>query len=68
VAVGAGMGLLDPDLVGINLLAEQVEAAEWRRRDPVRRATWLAATGVVGMGLWAGWLGWQIREDRSFRA
>jgi type IV pilus assembly protein PilM len=65
VAVGAGMGLLDPDLVGINLLAEQVEALEWRRRDPVRRAAWLAGVGVLGMGLWAGWLAWQIRETEA---
>jgi type IV pilus assembly protein PilM len=65
VAVGAGMGLLNPELVGINLLAEQVEAAEWRRRDPVRRAVWLAGTAVVAMGLWGGWLIWQTREAEA---
>jgi hypothetical protein len=54
------VGLLDPDLAGIDLLAERVEEAEGRRRDPARRARWLVAAAVVGMGIWGGWLGFQI--------
>jgi len=68
VAVGAALGLLNQDLVGINLLAERVEAAAWRRRDPVRRVRWLAMAAVIGMGIWAGWLTFQIwRADALAR-
>jgi type IV pilus assembly protein PilM len=65
VAVGAAMGMLNPDLVGLNLLAEQVEAAEWRRRDPVRRAIWLVGAAMLAMGLWAGWLMWQLQQTEE---
>jgi type IV pilus assembly protein PilM len=68
VAVGAALGFLDPELDGINLLAERAEEAAWRRRDPVRRARWLAGFAVFGMALWAGWLGFQAwRMDAYVR-
>ncbi len=60
VAVGAAVGLLNPDLGGLDLLSEQVEEAEWRRRDPVRRARWLGVTAAVALMLWAGWLVFRI--------
>jgi type IV pilus assembly protein PilM len=59
-AVGALLTWMEPDSIRLNLLAEEQELAEWRRRDPVRRATWLMVMLLAGVGAWAGWLGWQI--------
>src|SRR6185503_7631175 len=60
VAIGAGLGYLNPDLVTINLLAEEQEAVEARLRDPVRRATWMAGGVVTLMLLWALSLGFKL--------
>jgi type IV pilus assembly protein PilM len=61
VAIGAGLGILREDAVHIDFLAEQHEAAELRRRDPVRRAVWAGAALVGAMLVWAGVLGYQWR-------
>ena len=62
VAVGAGAGWFRGQRIPINFLAEQIEAAAARRRDPLR---WSAAIGAV-LGvlvlLWAGSICW-----RSFK-
>lgn len=42
--------------IHLNLLAEAQAAEELRRRDPVKRALWLAGLLVSVMLLWAGWL------------
>lgn len=42
--------------IRINLLAEQQAEEELRRRDPVKRAAYVAGALVVAMGLWAGFL------------
>jgi len=62
VAVGLGLGSFDPHSVRINLLAEEQEAVELRRRDPVRRARWVSAGALFLMFLWAGYLGLQLRR------
>jgi hypothetical protein len=45
--------------IRLNLLAEQQAAEELRRRDPVKRATWIAGTAVGVLVVWGGYL--QIR-------
>jgi len=60
VAIGAGLGSLDAELIPLNLLAEEQEAAELRRRDPVRRGFWVAIAAVVVMLFWACGLGWKL--------
>ena len=60
VAIGAGLAYLNRDLVEINLLAEEQEAVDLRRRDPVRRATWAAAGAIALMLLWAVSLGFKL--------
>ncbi len=60
VAIGAGLGLLNADLVPLNLLAEEQAAAEMRRRDPVRRGFQVAAAAVLAVLVWAGCLGLQL--------
>ncbi len=42
--------------IHLNLLAEAQAAEELRRRDPVKRALWLAGVLASVMLLWAGWL------------
>jgi hypothetical protein len=42
--------------IRINLLAEQQAADELRRRDPVKRATWLGGLIVGVMVVWSGYL------------
>jgi type IV pilus assembly protein PilM len=59
-AIGAGWGCLDQETISINLLSEQQEAVEMRRRDPVRRGSFIAATAVLLMLAWAGLLGFRI--------
>ena len=45
--------------IRINLLAEQQEADELRRRDPVKRATWVGGFLVGVLAVWCGYL--QVR-------
>jgi type IV pilus assembly protein PilM len=61
-AVGALLTWLEPEAIQLNLLAEDQELADLRRRDPVRRAILLTSVLLAGIGLWAAWLGWQIWE------
>src|SRR2546428_85645 len=42
--------------IRINLLAEQLAADELRRRDPVKRATWVGGFLVGVMAVWSGYL------------
>jgi len=42
--------------IRINLLAEQQAADELRRRDPVKRATWVGGLIVGVMAVWSGYL------------
>ena len=42
--------------IRLNLLAEAQAAAELRRRDPVKRALWVAGMMIVLMLLWSGYL------------
>lgn len=59
VAIGTGLGVLRPDSVRINFLAEEQEQEELRRQDPVRRGYYVAGAAVLAMLLWAGWIGWE---------
>src|SRR5437773_626305 len=45
--------------IRINLLAEQQAADELRRRDPVKRATWVGGLLVGVLAVWSGYL--QVR-------
>jgi len=49
--------------IRLNLLAEAQAAEELRRRDPVKRALWVAGGLVAAMLLWSGWL--QFRTMRA---
>jgi type IV pilus assembly protein PilM len=60
VAVGSGLGALISGLVSINLLADEQEVQEWRRRDPVRRGFWSAGFAVGLMVMWGAWEGYQL--------
>jgi len=42
--------------IRLNLLAEAQAAEELRRRDPVKRAAWVAGLLVSVMLLWSGWI------------
>ena len=42
--------------IRINLLAEQHAADELRRRDPVKRATWVGGLIVGALAVWSGYL------------
>jgi Tfp pilus assembly PilM family ATPase len=65
IAVGCAAGLLQTGAISIDLLAERQEAAEARRRDPVRRLA-MAGGAVVGLTvLWTAWLGWQYWHLRG---
>ncbi len=66
VVIGTAVAALRPDAVRINFLAEAQEAVELRRRDPVRRAAYVAGAVVVGVLAWAagiGWQTWTVRAD-----
>lgn len=62
-AIGAAMAWFKPGMVQINVLAEEQEAADLRRRDPIRRGSWLAGVLVALMVCWAGLL--QIKLWRA---
>jgi hypothetical protein len=68
VAIGAGLGTLNSKLVNINLLAEEQEAVIAIRRDPVRRARWMAGAVVLAALGFAGYLGLVLwRMDTELR-
>jgi len=54
--------------IRINFLAEQQAQEEERRRDPVKRAAWVAAAWVGLLLVWGGYLQaklWAINGDRE---
>jgi hypothetical protein len=51
--------------IHLNLLAEEQAAEELRRRDPVKRAMWVAGLLVAVMLLWSGWLQISAMRDRA---
>lgn len=60
VAVGVAVGVMLERAVRINMLAEKLEAAEARRRDPVRRLAF-AGAALVGVTLaYSASLGWEL--------
>jgi type IV pilus assembly protein PilM len=65
VAVGAALGWLNPELISINLLAEEQEAVELRRRDPVRRSYWIGSAAVAAVLLWSAWLGFKVWQANA---
>jgi type IV pilus assembly protein PilM len=65
VTLGVARSALRSDACGINLLAEQLEAQERRRRDPFRRAAVVAALLLLGAALWVGQLSLKLRSLRA---
>lgn len=65
VAIGAAAGWFNPQHMRINLLAEEQETAEMRRRDPVKRGAWAAAALVLLVLLWDGYLRLKLMMARS---
>ena len=63
VAAGAGLSALTSGLISINLLAEELETAEWRRQDPVRRGLWVSGLLVGLMLVWGGVLGYRLWQS-----
>jgi hypothetical protein len=51
--------------IRINLLAEQQEADELRRRDPVKRATWVGGFLVGLLAVWSGYLQFRLMAATS---
>jgi type IV pilus assembly protein PilM len=65
IAIGAGLGWLDPKRGRINFLAGQQEEEEARRRDPVRLG-WRVAAGLLAlMVLWSIILGFKSLSTSS---
>ena len=64
-AIGAGVTCLDAELPRINLLADQLAAAEARRRDPIRRGYQLAAVAVLLLLVWAGALWFKLSGRKA---
>ncbi len=60
VAIGAAVGWLNREAIQINLLVEEIEAAEIRRRDPVRWTIRAGAAAAALLIVWAGWLGFEM--------
>ena len=56
VALGAALGWNHANAIDINLLVDELEAAELRRRDPVRWTIRVGAAAALVLLLWAGWL------------
>jgi len=55
-AIGAAIQSLNPPDPDFDLLAEQKEAEELARRDPIRRAMKICASFLALLLAWAGWL------------
>lgn len=69
VAIGAAATWFHPGRIWINLLADQIELMEQRRRDPVRRSYWVAGFLVLLVLLWAGYLRFRLgRADAEMNA
>lgn len=65
VAIGAATGWFNPQQMRINLLAEEQETAELRRRDPVKRGAWIAAGLILLLLTWDGYLRLKLMLARS---
>ncbi len=55
-ALSAGLAVLNPNLIRLDLLAEEREAQELRRRDPVKLAYFLGALSIVLILIWGSYL------------
>jgi Tfp pilus assembly PilM family ATPase len=64
-AIGAAVAALEPDSACINLVAEQLEAEESKRRDPVRWTLVAAACVAVLLLAAGGWLHFKTRALRQ---
>jgi len=65
-AIGAGVAWFNPEFIQLNLLAQELEAVAERRRNPVRRGAYVAASIVVLMLLWVTSLGasfWRLDQQ-----
>jgi hypothetical protein len=51
--------------IRLNLLAEDLVAEELRRRDPVKRATWVAGLLISVLLVWSGWLQFRIMSAHT---
>jgi Tfp pilus assembly PilM family ATPase len=68
VVVGGAVGHLNPEAIDLNLLAEEVEIAALRRRDPVRWTVKGAIGVTLFLLLWTAWVLLQtMRADRELR-
>jgi type IV pilus assembly protein PilM len=73
VAIGAAMTWFDQQLLHIDFLADKHEAAERRRRDPMRWGVRIAAMLIVSMLVWVGvlsvkWLQGQTALENAAKA
>ena len=62
VALGAAASWFQPPKVGIDLLAEQKEIEDIRRRDPVRRGARVSAILIFCLLLWAAYLHLKVMQ------
>src|SRR5213594_1600513 len=54
--------------IRLNLLAEEQDAEEMRRRDPVKRSIWVASVLLALVLCWSGWLQLKVcRAEREAR-
>jgi Tfp pilus assembly PilM family ATPase len=60
VAIGAALGWLDSGTIDINLLLDELEAEDRRRRDPLRWTIRAGSAAALCLVLWAGWLAIQM--------
>ena len=51
--------------IRINLLAEQLEAEEARRRDPIKRALWMGGSFFVTLVLFSASLQYRLSSARN---
>jgi Tfp pilus assembly PilM family ATPase len=61
-SIGVAAACYLPEMVQINLLADQIEARARRRRDPVRLCAWSAAAAIILMLAWAGYIRMNLTE------
>ena len=67
-AIGSGAGYLTSNRVPLNMISEELEARERRRRDPVRHAAFAACFIICLFLVWAGNLKYKMgRVDAELR-
>jgi Tfp pilus assembly PilM family ATPase len=64
-AVGAAAARYVPELVQINFLAERLETAARRRRNPLRIGALAAAAAFVAMAAWAGYTHYALAQTSA---